>query len=102
MSERLWVSGLLVLVSTFALRGANLKEAQQSFLSGNYGECIAAAQQAVHDRESGEDWPLLLSQALLATGKYPEALTAITNALAQHRRNIRLSWQARQVLLANG
>jgi predicted Zn-dependent protease len=35
-------------------------------------------------------------------GRYPQALTAVTNALAAEPRSIRLRWSARQALLANG
>ncbi len=60
------------------------------------------AQQALKDREADEDWSALLCQALLSLGKYPEARTMITNALASHRQSIRLDWEARRALLANG
>ena len=79
-----------------------MKEAQQQFISGDYSGCIASAQQALKTGEESEEWPLLLSQSLLATGQFPEARFVITNALEHHRRNIRLSWQAREVFLANG
>jgi tetratricopeptide (TPR) repeat protein len=45
---------------------------------------------------------LLLSRVLLATGRYPEALTVATNAVAENRWSIRVQWQAREAFLANG
>lgn len=71
-------------------------------LSGDYTACIQAAQQIVRQRPASEDWQILLSQALLATGKYPEAYQAMTNALEENSWSIQLQWQARQVFLCNG
>lgn len=45
---------------------------------------------------------MLLSKALLAVGRYPDAYKTITNALEQESWSIRLKWQAREVFLANG
>lgn len=56
----------------------------------------------VRHRPASEDWELLLSQALLASGKYAEAYKAITNALEENSWSIRLQWQAREVFLCNG
>ena len=99
---RFWVGSLSALVLGSNLAAADWKEAQQQFISGDYAGCITAAENALKNGQESEEWPLLLSQALLATGHYPEARTVITNALDQRRRNIRLSWQAREVFLANG
>lgn len=84
------------------LRGADLKEAQELFLSGNYSTCLETAKEMVRQRPASDDWQILLSQALLASGKYPEAYQAMTNALEENSWSIRLEWQARQVFLCNG
>jgi tetratricopeptide (TPR) repeat protein len=81
---------------------ADVKEAQQQLISGNYSTCITQARAALTEREDHEDWNLLLSRALLATGRYEEALHAITNALQQARWSIRVRWQAREVFQSNG
>ncbi len=98
----LWGFTLIVLLGYFTATGADLKEAQQEFLSGNFRQCIALAEQGLRGRQDTDDWQLLRSQALLATGQYPQALTAITNALARDPQNIRLRWQAREVFRSNG
>jgi len=49
-----------------------------------------------------EEFQLLLSQSLLAVGKFAEARSAITNAVAHDSRSIRLRWQARDVFRRNG
>jgi len=97
-----WLSSLLAVIVGSNLRAADLKEAQQQFISGDYSGCIATGQKALNSGEETEEWALLLTQALLTTGQYSEARTVITNALERHRRNIRLSWQAREVFLAHG
>ena len=81
---------------------ADLEEAQQQFLSGNYSECITTLEKAIADRAGGEERHLLLSKALMTVGRYPEAYKSITNALEQEPWSIRLKWQARDVFLANG
>ena len=48
----------------------------------------------VRHRPASEDWQILFSQALLASGKYPEAYTAITNALEENSWSVRLEWQS--------
>ncbi|HWW02378.1 MAG TPA: tetratricopeptide repeat protein [Candidatus Acidoferrum sp.] len=96
------LTGLLVLCGILQARGAEFKEAQQRFLAGDYARAVTLAQKTLADRPDDEDWQLLLSDALLATGRYPEAQTAITNALARNRWSVRLCWQAREVFLGNG
>lgn len=97
----LWLGVVLVLGCADALAD-ELKEAEELYLSGNYSGCAETAQQMVHHRPASEDWQILLSQALLASGKYPEAYTAMTNALEENSWSVRLQWQAREVFLANG
>jgi tetratricopeptide (TPR) repeat protein len=97
-----WLGVLLWVWGAFALAGAELKEAQELYLSGDYPACIGMAEQMVRHRPASEEWQLVLSQALLASGKYPQAYQAITNALEENNRSVRLKWQAREVFLCNG
>ena len=96
------MAGSVVCMALGGAAGADLKEAQKLFLSGNYGACLALAGQAGGSSLDRADWQLLRCKALLATGRYPEARDAATNALAQDRWNVRLCWQAREALLSNG
>jgi tetratricopeptide (TPR) repeat protein len=94
---------LVVLISAVCNSiAADLEEAQQQFLSGDYSGCIATLEKAMADRAGGEDRHLLLSQALMTVGRYTDAYKGITNALEQEPWSIRLKWQARDVFLANG
>src|SRR5260370_10223921 len=56
----------------------------------------------VRHRPASEEWQVLLSQALLASGKYPEAYQAITKAREENSWSIGLQWQARELFLRNG
>src|SRR5215510_8356127 len=67
--------------SSFPLFAADLEKARQEFLSGSYSNCIRHAEQAIRQNDFEEDWRLLLAKSLLTVGKYPEALTVISNAL---------------------
>ena len=84
------------------LPAADIDKAEDDYLSGNYTKCIELAKAALKEDKDREDWHILLSEALLATGKYPEALTAITNALGNQSWRLRLRWQAHKVLKLNG
>src|SRR3954470_21935345 len=99
-------SAVAVAVALFCVvctsTAADLEEAQQQFLSGNYSECITSLEKAIADHAGGEERHLLLSKALMTVGRYPDAYESITNALEQEPWSIRLKWQARDVFLANG
>ncbi len=95
-----WAGATLALVWMGA-GAADLKEAQQEFLSGNYVSCVATARQALKD-DNDEEWHLLLARALMESGQYPEARAAITNALTHDRWNARFCWEAHEVFQANG
>jgi tetratricopeptide (TPR) repeat protein len=99
-------SVLIFLIALFVANcstiAANLEEAQQQFLSGDYAACIAWLEKAMADGAAGEDRHLLLSKALMTVGRYPDAFKAITNALEQEPWSIRLKWQAREVFISNG
>jgi len=91
---------LLLFVGSAA--AADLEECRKMLLSGEYTNCIRAAEVAIRDQVRDEEWPLLLMQSLLAVGRYPEANTALTDALARYRYSIRLRVLGFEVLRANG
>ena len=97
-----WLGVMLWVWGALAVPGADLKEAQELYLSGDYPACVDMTEQMVRRRPASEEWQLLLSQALLASGKYPQAYQAITNALEENNWSVRLKWQAREVFLCNG
>jgi tetratricopeptide (TPR) repeat protein len=81
---------------------ADLDQCRKLFLSGDYTNSIRAAEGAIRDQVRDEEWPLLLMQSLLAVGRYPEAESALTDALARYRYSIRLRVLGFDVLNANG
>ena len=97
-----WLGAWLLLVFGLTGFGAELEEARRQFLAGNYSDCTTQAEKVLESRPDDEGWHLLLSQALLATGRYRVARSAITNALAHEPRSLRLRWQAREVFQSNG
>ncbi len=98
---RLLVAVVLVTAAN-AATGADLTAARQDFIAGHYEQCASVAQAALQAREDAEEWGPLLCETLLIQGRYPEALTVATNALARESRSIRLRWSVREALLANG
>lgn len=103
---RLWVLFLLVLARTSALsQDADtnaLAQARRQINTGEYPEAIAAAREAIQKGVRGEEWPLLLAEALLTTGKALEAREAVTNALVRESRSLRLRLLGRDACLATG
>src|SRR5436190_22703274 len=93
---------LFLLATCVSNLAADLAEAQEQLLSGNYPACIAAANTALEKKTDQEDWSLLLTRALLATGRYPEALQTITNAVTRDYQSLSLRWLAREAYLCNG
>jgi tetratricopeptide (TPR) repeat protein len=90
---------LLVAVSAGA---GEMEDAQNIFLSGDYARVVELASNDVAERPYSEEWQILLSESLLALGRYPEAQTVVSNSLARGYPSPRLRWVARRVLLANG
>src|SRR6476646_6194400 len=73
----LLVLTLLMWMGNFAAAAAELKEGQSLLLAGDYSGCIKMAREALRERPGSEDWNLVLSEALLETGQYPAAQTAM-------------------------
>jgi tetratricopeptide (TPR) repeat protein len=96
-----WVS-ILLLLAAFPTFAADLDDVRKNFLKGKYDDCIEAAQEALKDRFSDEEWRHLLIRSYLATGKYPEAMEATTAALRRYSWSMRLRLLAHEVYLQNG
>ncbi len=61
-----------------AARGADLEEAQQQFIKGQYSNCVRLCQRALRDTENSEEWRLLLIDSFLTVGQYTNALAVLT------------------------
>jgi Tfp pilus assembly protein PilF len=94
--------GWLLIAWTLAAAGAEVEEAQRDLLFGNYSNCLRRVEKALVERPYSEELHLLKIQALWTLGRYGEARTALTNALAKESRSIRLRWLGRNVYLSAG
>jgi len=95
---------IFVFVCSWPVFAADLDECRKLFIAGKYEECIKQCEEIGKDRAREEEWPILLARALMAVGRYPEAETAVTNALAEarFRSSIRLHLAGHEVSNANG
>ena len=84
------------------LFAVDLDEARQLLRTGKYAEVAQAAQEAAAQNLPTEEWALLQTQALMATGKYPEALAALGQAMQRFPLSLRLRLLGYDVLRANG
>ena len=97
----LWFAAGCLLLGLRTTLGADLDDCRKRFITGDYSECIRIAEEAA-GKERDEEWQILLMKSLLATGRYPEAEAALTNALPRYRSEIRLRLVGCDVFNANG
>ncbi len=92
---------VLVAISTSAW-AASLEDARGFLLTGKYAEVVKAAEESVSQNLPTEEWPLLHAEALMASGRYPEALMAIVQGLQRFPSSLRVRLLGYDVLRANG
>ena len=85
---------LASLLIPFSLPAADLADAQQRFAHGGYDEVVQLAVDGIHDDAGNVEWPLLLGEALTATGHYAEARDALTKPLDAFPYDLRLRFAA--------
>ena len=71
-------------------------------LSGKYADAADVAGAAEKAQADVEDWPLLRAEALMSSGKYPEARDEIATALERFPYSLRLRLAGYDVFRANG
>jgi tetratricopeptide (TPR) repeat protein len=81
---------LAFLISSDALRAADLKEAEDLLRTGRYAECIAMSKVEVERTVWNEGWPRTLLAAYLATGKYDEAVEVYRSNIERFSTSIRM------------
>ncbi|HEY0968618.1 MAG TPA: tetratricopeptide repeat protein [Opitutaceae bacterium] len=84
------------------LQAADAEEAWKQLRKGEYEDVIDEALALVSDPATPEEWHLLLSEALLTVGRYPEAEAATARGLVREPGSIRLRWLAREAARAQG
>lgn len=85
--------GILVALLCGILRCAwaqDLEEARKLFLTGKYGECLAACAKQEAEGSRNSEWSLLHTQTLLTVGQYPQAEAVVSNALSRATGSVRL------------
>ncbi len=100
-----WIAaGIVFAVLLLAGRvgAVEVSEGEDKLRTGDYAGVIALAEKALREKDSSEEWPLLQGRALLTVGRYPEARSALTNALTRFSRSVRIHWLAREAFLASG
>jgi tetratricopeptide (TPR) repeat protein len=85
-----------------SVRGADLDEVRPLFIKGEYARCIEACQEAIADRELGEEWRLLLAESLMAVGRYTNALDVVQTNLTRYPWSVQLRLLAHEVFRRNG
>ena len=85
-----------------AVAAAELEDARRQFIQGHYSEAIKASEEALVEQSYGEEWTLLLTDSLLAVGRYTNAHTVVTRALPLISSSVRLRLLAREAFLRNG
>src|SRR4051794_27726872 len=72
-----------------SLQAAEIDDAKQAFVKGQYSNCIHLCQQAIGEQEYGEEWRLLLIQSLMTVGQYTNAFSVLTNNLERYSSSLR-------------
>src|SRR3954471_6477549 len=80
------IAFVLLILST-AARAINIEETEKQLIAGNYDRVISSIQSDLTDGAGGEQRHSLLSRALLAVGRYADALQDMTNALEQESQS---------------
>ncbi|MEO7317754.1 MAG: tetratricopeptide repeat protein [Chthoniobacteraceae bacterium] len=80
----------------------DLEEARQLLVTGKYAEVAKAAEEAAGQNLPTDEWPILQTDALMAVGRYPDALTAVKQGLLRFPLSLRLRLLGYEVLRANG
>jgi hypothetical protein len=102
LNKRLAALLMAMILCGSAAQAVEIEEARDLFLSGRYKECLATAEAEFKERSYSEQWRLLLVETLWTLGRYSDARSVITNALAQDSPSIRLRLLGRDVFRSNG
>ena len=85
-----------------APKTAELADCREMIARGQFHECIDATFDAISKRRYGESWPVLKSQAELATGQYRAVLQTVEQGIERYSWSVRLRWNGRKAALNLG
>lgn len=80
---------------------ADWSEANQQYQSGQYAEAAGTCAAAIAAGGDSDDWRMLQIEALLAQGKYPDALAALEPGFEKFPHSVRLRWLSVRVYRLN-
>jgi tetratricopeptide (TPR) repeat protein len=100
-SRLAWVAACAILVagSGRVVSAADIDAATEQFKTGQYTQCLNAAQKAIKDGAYSAQWRILMIESLLATGQYDQAADGMDVALLNYPLNMRLLELAHRVYL---
>jgi tetratricopeptide (TPR) repeat protein len=82
--------------------GAELDEARPLFVKGEYAKCIKLCQDAIHEGETEDAWRVLLARALMAVGRYSNALSVVETNRTRFPWSVQLRLLAHEMFKLNG
>ena len=97
-----FVACLLLHETAVQLAAAEFQEVEKRYLAGDYAGCLTAVEQSTADGQTGEEWLLLKTRALLVLGRYPQAMQQIELGLAAFRASLAGRFLGYEVYRANG
>lgn len=92
-----WLAAMVISTSA-----ADLAQAKTAIIKGDYQRAIAQCELALKSDTGEEEWPLLLTESLMALGRYSNAQAVVSRAIEQFPFSLRTKLAARQVSLYNG
>jgi tetratricopeptide (TPR) repeat protein len=95
------IAGLFFLFCSVSL-SEPVDEVQEAWETGDYGGVVTKAVEAIEENEWKEDLWVLQIRALLAQGKYEDALKTTAAALVKVSRGVRVRLLAEEVFRFNG
>ena len=93
---------LCCLAVCFPLAAVEPEQVRQQLIKGDYPAAIKASERALREESSSEEWALLLTESLLAVGRYTNAQAVVSQALPLHSSSVRLRLLAREVFRRTG
>ena len=109
-TSRRWLWHALALFSVLCVpavfpgqsNAADLKPIEQAFLQGNYAECRDLSRAAIEANEPSERCRILLLQAQLELGEYPQAAESLAAARKVFPYSLELRWLGRDIARYTG
>jgi tetratricopeptide (TPR) repeat protein len=97
-----WAGAWAVVLAVAGVQAADLDDARPLFVKGKYADCIRACQEAITERETSEEWRLLLARSLMVVGQYTNAYSVINTNLERYPWSVQLRLLGHEIYRQNG